>query len=70
MLTSNDLNQKILDIHDRILKDFPELSKYLNEMPVHLNPKSDTVDLKSLKVYYESLVDLVNKYEMELKVIP
>jgi len=62
----NDLNSKILKITMRI-KDFnPELSKYLEEMPVTVPSENDPeITFNNLKSYYESLNSMLNKYKVE-----
>ena len=49
-----------------IQENYPELSKYLNEMPVTI-PDESTPEINGmiLKQYYESLTDLLRKYIME-----
>jgi len=61
-----DLNSKILKITMTIKDDYPELSKYLDEMPVTIPSEKDPeVTLNLLKGYYESLHSLLNKYKTE-----
>ncbi|HAQ21414.1 MAG TPA: alpha/beta hydrolase [Prolixibacteraceae bacterium] len=65
-----DLNSKILKITMTIKDDYPELSKYLDEMPVTIPSEKDPeVTLKLLNEYYESLQALLNKYKIEYPVI-
>jgi hypothetical protein len=61
--TEKDLNSKILQI-TMIIKDrFPELPKYLDEMPVTIpNDNNPEITLKNLSQYYESLNSLMNNY--------
>ena len=62
----NDLNSKILTITMKIKDHYPELSKYLEEMPVTIPSENDPeITLNNLKSYYESLNSLLNKYKME-----
>jgi hypothetical protein len=62
-----DLNNKIVAITMRIQKEFPELSGYLNEMPVTIpienNPEITT---EILNTYYESLFTFLTSYRQEL----
>lgn len=62
-----DLNNKIIAITMRIQKEFPELSKYLNEMPVTIpienNPEITTEILNN---YYESLFKFLKSYKQEM----
>ena len=64
-----DLNSKILKITMTIMEQYPELSKYLEEMPVTIphesNPEITKNKLNNLKAYYESLSLMLNKYKME-----
>ncbi len=62
-----DLNNKIIAITMRIQKEFPELSNYLNEMPVTIpienNPEITTEILNN---YYESLFKFLSSYKQEM----
>ena len=61
-----DLNSKILKITLTIQDQYPELSKYIEEMPVTIpNEKNPDVTLDNLKTYYESLSLMLNKYKSE-----
>lgn len=64
--TEKDLNAKILKITLMIKEQFPELSKYLEEMPVtlpdHENPE---VELENLKKYFSSLSAILDRYKLE-----
>ena len=45
---------------------FPELSKYIAEMPVTIpDEKNPEITLKNLKSYLDSLNSMFNKYELE-----
>jgi len=63
MKTEKELNADILKITMTIEEKFPELSKYLKEMP---DPFSDStspdINNKNLQDYYDSLNALLNKY--------
>jgi hypothetical protein len=63
MPTEKELNDAILKITMAIQADYPELSKYLSEMPITIpsNPNPD-IKVKNLSDYYESLQQLVSKY--------
>ena len=62
----NDLNSKILKITMRIKDHYPELSKYLEEMPMTIPSENDPeITLNQLKTYYESLNSLLNKYKVD-----
>jgi len=63
MKTESDLNDDILKITMLIEEKFPELSKYVDEMPISapdaVNP---AVNQKNLQDYYDSLLALLKKY--------
>ena len=60
------LNAEILEITLKIKEKYPELSKYIEEMSVTIpNVQDPEITRKNLKVYYESLKDLLNKYIKE-----
>jgi pimeloyl-ACP methyl ester carboxylesterase len=64
--TEKDLNAKILKITMTIKDHYPELSKYLDEMPVTIPSEKDPeITLKHLSSYYESLNSLLNKYKVD-----
>jgi len=61
-----DLNAKILKITMTIMNQYPELSKYLEEMPATIpNEKNPDITLDNLKTYYQSLSLMLNKYKAE-----
>ena len=61
-----DLNSKILKITLTINEQYPELSKYIEEMPVTIpNEENPGITLDDLKTYYESLSLLLHKYNAE-----
>jgi hypothetical protein len=60
------LNSKILKITMTIMDQYPELSKYIEEMPVTIpNEKDPEVTLNNVKTYYESLSLMLMKYKSE-----
>jgi len=61
MKTKIELDQNIAQIITLIYEKYPELSKYITEMPVN-NSENDEISIKNLEVYYLSLEDLVKKY--------
>ena len=62
-----ELNSKILKITMTIKEKYPELSKYIEEMPETIpDEKNPDVSLKNLKEYYDSLNTMLNKYILEL----
>ena len=61
-----DLNAKILEVTMSIRQEFPELSKFIEEMPVTVPDKKDpAVTLTNLKGYHESLGLMLNKYRKD-----
>lgn len=61
-----ELNAKILEVTMKIKDHYPELSKYLDEMPVTVPSEKDPeISLKHLSTYYESLTSLLNKYKVD-----
>ena len=61
-----NLNAKILKITMTIMEQYPELSKYIEEMPVTIpNEKIPEITLDNLKAYFESLNTMLNKYKTE-----
>lgn len=63
MKTEKQLNDAILKITLLIQEKYPELSKYITEMPVS-NPDTETpeINIKHLTNYYESLAIILKKY--------
>ena len=64
MKTEAELNADILKITLVIQDKFPELSKYITEMPVTIPyEKHPEINLTALQDYYNSLYALLKKYE-------
>ena len=63
MLKLVSIEEKIMTMLLRINRDYPELSKYMDEMP-NTSIHSDNLNIYYIpfKEYYSSLVNLVNKY--------
>jgi len=60
-----DLNVKILEVTMKIRYHYPELSKYLDEIPITIPSEKDRrITLDHLKEYYESLSSILNKYKL------
>lgn len=67
MDSEKQLNEKILAITMKIQGKYPELSKYLNELPDTIPNENDPkIDTKVLDNYYESLVKLIATYDLEM----
>lgn len=63
MKTEAELNENILKITTTIRNEFPELIKFLNEMPVTIPIESSPeINIKVLQDYFNSLKDLLKKY--------
>ena len=63
MKTEEELNADILKVTMAIRDKYPELSKYILEMPVTVpNVKNPAIDLKNLQDYYNSLNEILKKY--------
>lgn len=63
MKTETQLNENILKITMTIRNEFPELMKYLNEMPATIpDAKNPEINIKILQDYFNSLRDLLYKY--------
>jgi hypothetical protein len=64
----HEWNEKILKLTMKIRDERPELSDYINEMPV-TNPDAQDpeIRLNNLKHYYDSLYNLLEKYKIEPK---
>lgn len=64
MKTEKELNANILTITLLIKEHYPELEKYISEMPVSIpNISSPEMSVNALNDYYISLEELVKKYE-------
>jgi hypothetical protein len=61
MKTKIELEQDIILITTIINREFPELSKYIIEMPEN-NVEEEKINTKNLEEYYQSLLVLVTKY--------
>lgn len=61
-----ELNSKTLKITMTIKDQYPELSKYLEEMPDTISDEKDQeITLKNLSSYYESLNSILKKYKSD-----
>ncbi len=65
-----ELNSKILKITMTILEKYPELYKYIEEMPESIQDENNSgMMLQNLKAYYDSLHSMLNKYILEHNII-
>lgn len=63
MKTEAELNKNIVKITMTIRNEFPELMKFLSEMPETIpNSNNPEINIKILQEYYNSLEDLLRKY--------
>ena len=63
MKTEQEWNASILEITLKIQQHYPELSKYINEMPVSTpDVKHPEINIKNLQDYYESLKGILDQY--------
>lgn len=66
MKTEHDLNADILKLTMRIKEQHPELSSFIEEMPVTIpDEKNPEITRTNLTAYYDSLNALLNKYIQE-----
>ena len=64
--TEEILNSKILKITMEIKDQYPELSKYVEEMTITIpDEKNAQITLQNLKAYYDSLNTVLNNYKLE-----
>ena len=62
------INDCILSLENTIRKDFPELVKYIGEMPVKISYTIDSeINIKNLRDYYNSLKELMDHYALTHK---
>lgn len=63
MSSEQQINTSILKMNMFIQKYYPELMKYVGEMPITIpNEEQPTINEKKLNVYYSSLFVLVLDY--------
>lgn len=63
MKTEKELNQAILEITLKIQNQYPELNKYLSELPATIpDANNPEINTKVLHDYYESLENILKKY--------
>ena len=62
MKTEAELNENIVKMTMTIRNEFPELMKFLGEMPQTIpDKKNPEINIKILQDYYDSLEDLLRK---------
>ena len=68
MKTEEEHNADILKITMKIQEEFPELSKFIDEMPATIpNEKKPEINTTNLEHYYNSLLEMINKYKLHSK---
>lgn len=61
-----EIDDKINEVIDKINKKYPELIKYINEIPTfERSNESHEITIKQLNGYYESLCTILMKYGAE-----
>ncbi|MDE0771300.1 MAG: hypothetical protein OSB25_03740 [Salibacteraceae bacterium] len=66
MKSQNDINKEIAITTIKIQKKFPELIKYLNEIPEQYSTKDhEGINTNDLEEYLDSLNDLLATYSKE-----
>ena len=67
--TMKNIRDKIFDLNLQILKEVPEIAEFLNELPVTIpNENEPNINEASLQEYYDSLLKIMTKYKIEIKV--
>jgi len=61
MTSKLELEEKIIQVTSTINKEYPELSKYITEIPFNSSGQ-DEITIENLKDYFNSLVDILNEY--------
>ena len=66
MRTEKEITEAIGKLTFEIREKYPEISKYLNEMPVtNPNEEHPEMNVKVLKDYYDNLVIMMKRYSAE-----
>ena len=66
MKTEHELNDDIVMLTMKIQSEYPELIKYLDEMPVTIpDEKKPEITLRNLQAYHHSLLTLLEGYKKE-----
>jgi hypothetical protein len=60
-----ELEEAILDILKKIRNEFPELIKYINEMPLSISRSNrESITNKELEAYFNSLYEIYSEYSI------
>ncbi len=63
MKSEEELKKAILDVLTKIRTDYPELVKFVNEIPAaDSNTKGQSIGRKELEAYYNSLIEIYTEY--------
>ena len=63
MKNEKELNEDILKVTMIIKQKYPELAKYIGEMPVKISyAPEDHINIKNLEDYYNSLDMILRRY--------
>lgn len=63
MKTTYELNNEIIKVTMNIEKTYPELAKYISELPISTSDENDSVfDKEELKEYLDSLNNLIASF--------
>lgn len=63
MKTEIELEEAILDILKKIRTEFPELIKYINEMPIFISrSNSQNISDTELEAYFNSVYEIYSEY--------
>ena len=66
MKTTDELNDEILKVTMNIDKTYPELVKYISELPISTSDDGDSVfDKEALQEYLDSLNNLIATFAKE-----
>ena len=70
MKTKAELEQDIINITTKINTEYPELSKYIREMPVNISENDKgAINMNNMEEYYNSLVELYTEYSKTHKIV-
>lgn len=69
METETSVNKKIINITMKIQMEYPELSKYIMEMPIKISENDKgAINMNNMEEYYNSLVELFTEYSKTHKI--
>ena len=67
MNKEKNINEKILNLTMLIKDKYPELSKYIEEMPITItNQKKPKNNIQNLETYYQSLQSILDGYKLKI----